>query len=137
MFRIFILTAIVLAMTLPAAAQRRDACTVIEDPYERASDGFPRVYMSLSYYVPGGLGEVVNYFFPQNTGSFGLGEVEYSIIQYRDGAEIDDFISEPRRPLQAFLFTFQNMWTNEIRPELCNLERMGLIPQAASILGGN
>ena len=136
MFRFFMLTAIVLAMTLPAAAQRRDACTVAEDPYAKDSNGQAQVVMVLHYYLPAG-GIVSNYLLPERGGQYSWSEdVMYGLVVLTEPGEEGIIVSEPIRPLQSF-WTFRNLWTDEIRPELCNLERMELIPARSSILGGN
>ena len=139
MFRIFILTAIVLAMTLPAAAQRRGTCTVPEDPLERQANGFVApIWIEVNYLVEDGF--VKNLFLPlPPEGNRWLPDVTYdNVLLVSDALEEPEVVSLPERPTGFnFAHTFQTLWADSIRPELCNLERMGLIPARSSILGGN
>ena len=136
MFRIFILTVIVLAMTLPTAAQRRNACTVAEDPYGTHPSGIPTVAMALYYFMPDGDGVVTNYLLP-TVGRFGWDtNLMYTSVVFSVDLE-SVTVSEPERPIQDLMSFVREVWTNEIRPELCNLERMELLPARSSVLGGN
>lgn len=139
MFRLFIFTALALAIVLPVQAQRRDACTIPEDPMDAIIMVNVQVAISDEVWID-------NYFWLEKDQYGFMEELVYQDVvttDYPPDLPPGEWtaLSSPQRPADSiFSWGFTSMYANDLRPELCNLQRMGLIPQGSartSILGGN
>ena len=124
MFRLFIMIAIALAMVLPASAQVNSECSFPRDAADEPT-------MGLVFSVPYGDRVLLNIFSMMIAGPNAY-QWHYATIHLVEGSLSEGIngsnVSSLALPLRPVSF-IDRVYEDEIYPELCNLERLDMLPE--------